>query len=107
MHHLPLPPDAGADGYWVKRGDGAAQSKEDVRFCKDEEALAQAKTDLRQRGVTDIVVQAHVTGDLVKFYGVEGADFFRRYYPTDDGETKFGDEASTAQHSIIPSPWNG
>ena len=100
MHHLPLPPDAGADGYWVKRGDGTAQSKDDVRFCQDEEALAQAKADLRQRGVTDIVVQAHVKGDLVKFYGVEGADFFRCYYPTDDGETKFGDEAlnGTAQH---------
>ena len=75
--------------------------------ARDEEALAQAKTDLRQRGVTDIVVQAHVKGDLVKFYGVEGADFFRCYYPTDDGETKFGDEASMAQHSTIPSPWNG
>ena len=45
-----------------------------------------------QRGITDIVTQAHVKGDVVKFYGVEGTGFFRYYYSGDDTETKFGDE---------------
>ena len=38
------------------------------------------------------MVTAHVMGDLVKFYGVRGTDFFRTYYPGDDGVSKFGDE---------------
>ncbi|MDE7089400.1 MAG: hypothetical protein K2O54_04710, partial [Prevotella sp.] len=50
-----------------------------------------------KRGVTDHVVMAHVTGDLVKFYGVRGTGFFRYFYPTDDGETKFGDEQYNGQ----------
>ena len=45
-----------------------------------------------QRGITDVVTQAHVKGDVVKFYGVEGTGFFRYYYSGDDIETKFGDE---------------
>jgi hypothetical protein len=31
-------------------------------------------------------------GDLVKFYGVAGSGFFRYFYPTDDRQSKFGDE---------------
>ncbi|MCR5077047.1 MAG: NTP transferase domain-containing protein [Prevotella sp.] len=92
-HHLPQPPAKGQDGYWVKRGDSAAQSHEDVRYCHDETELEQAKTDFLRRGITDFIVQAHVRGDLVKFYGVAGTDFFRCFYPGDDGDTKFGDEA--------------
>ena len=42
--------------------------------------------------MTDFVVSAHVVGDLVKFYGVGEGRFFRYYYPTDDGASKFGDE---------------
>ena len=43
-------------------------------------------------GIDDYVVSAHVVGDLVKWYAVDGG-FFRYYYPSDDGNTKFGDEA--------------
>lgn len=92
QHHVPMPPLTGHDGWWLKRGDTAAQSKDDVRFCKDEAQLEQAKADFRRRGVTDWVVSAHVVGDLVKFYAVRGG-FFRHYYPADDGISKFGDEA--------------
>lgn len=91
--NIPQPPAEGPDGYWIKRGDGAAQSKVDVCFCEDATALAKAKEAFRLRGIEDMVVQAHVPGDLVKFYGVEGTGFFRVYYPGDDGQTKFGDEA--------------
>lgn len=79
-------------GYWLKRGDAAAQSHGDVVFCKDKEALDEAKRQFQSRGITDMVVQAHLAGDLVKFYGVEGTGFFKTFYPSDDGQTKFGDE---------------
>jgi glutathione synthase/RimK-type ligase-like ATP-grasp enzyme len=88
---IPMPPMVGEHGYWLKRGDAAAQSKKDVVYCKDEQALTQAKVDFASRGITDVVVSAHVCGDLIKFYGVTGG-FFRYYYPSDDHRSKFGDE---------------
>lgn len=91
-NYLPLPPDKGNDGYWVKRADASAQSKEDVCFCHDWSEVEKIKSTFMQRGITDVVTQAHVKGDVVKFYGVEGTGFFRYYYSGDDTETKFGDE---------------
>ncbi|MBF1639167.1 nucleotidyltransferase family protein [Prevotella sp.] len=91
-NYLPLPPDKGDDGYWVKRADTAAQSKEDVCFCHDWSEVEKIKSTFMQRGITDVVTQAHVKGDVVKFYGVEGTGFFRYYYSGYDTETKFGDE---------------
>lgn len=89
---VPLPPLEGADGYWIKRGDAAAQAQGEVRYCKNVADLELAKENFSKRGISDCVVSAHVVGDLVKWYAVEGG-FFRYYYPTDDGKTKFGDEA--------------
>lgn len=91
--NIPVAPREGGDGYWIKRGDAAAQSSDDVVYCRDAEELAAAERRFELRGVTDYVVSAHVRGDLVKFYGVEGMGFFRVFYPGDDGITKFGDEA--------------
>ena len=115
---------------WLKRGDAAAQSKDDVVFCNDAEALKKAISDFEARGISDYVISRHVEGDVVKFYGVNslpfgatgvfraatdvaaapqrganpafatedgpgiGSSFFRHFYPTDDGQTKFGDETA-------------
>lgn len=89
---IPYPPAKGRNGYWIKRGDTAAQTKDDVVFCTTEDELLTAKKAFLARGIKDIVVQAHMKGDLVKFYGVADTDFFRVYYPGDDGVSKFGDE---------------
>lgn len=96
----PVPPKEGSNGYWLKRGDAAAQTSDDVMFATDKEALAAAVRTMRDRGIKDFVVSAHVMGDLVKFYGVGQGRFFRYYYPTDDGQSKFGDECrnGTACH---------
>ena len=101
-NHLPLPPDEGDDGYWVKRADAAAQSKEDVCFCHDWAEVEKIKSTFMQRGITDVVTQAHVKGDVVKFYGVEGTSFFRYYYSGDDTETKFGDEERNGKPQYYP-----
>ena len=93
----PLMSDRDADGYWVKRGDASAQCKEDVIFAADRQAVEEALERFRRRGVTEVLVTEHVVGDLVKFYGVQGTDFFRCFYPTDDGITKFGDEEHNGQ----------
>ena len=98
-HHIPMPAEEGKNGTWLKRGDAAAQSKGDVVFCPDRKALLKAIAGFTARGIYEYVTSAHVEGDLVKFYGV-GRRFFRYYYPTDDGFSKFGDEKrnGTAQH---------
>ena len=101
-NHLPLPPDKGDDGYWVKRADTAAQSKADVYFCHDRAEVEKIKSTFMQRGITDIVTQAHVKGDVVKFYGVEGTGFFRYYYSGVDTETKFGDEERNGKPQYYP-----
>ena len=88
----PVPPVEGSDGYWLKRGDAAAQESGDVVYVADKEGLAMAVKTMQRRGITDYVVSAHVVGDLVKFYGVGQGRFFRYYYPTDDGQSKFGNE---------------
>ena len=96
----PMPPEEGAYGYWLKRGDSAAQSADDVQFAASKSELAGKIRAFEARGITDYVISAHVVGDIVKFYGVLGTDFFRFFYPTDDGLTKFGDEShnGSARH---------
>lgn len=89
---VPVPAEDGYFGYWLKRGDGTAQTACDVRFAADKAEMLKVKAEMTAAGVTDIVVQAHVVGDLVKFYGVRGTQFFRTFYPGDDGQSKFGDE---------------
>lgn len=91
-NHLPLPPSEGEKGYWLKRGDQSAETQEDVCYCANRVELELAKERFQQRGIVEFMVQAHVEGDLIKFYGVEGTNFFRCFYPCDDGETKFGAE---------------
>ena len=101
-NHLPFPPDEGNDGYWVKRADASAQSKEDVCFCHDWTEVENVKSAFMQRGIINIVIQAHVKGDVVKFYGVEDTGFFRYYYSGDDTETKFGDEERNGKPQYYP-----
>ena len=99
----PVPPEEGPDGYWLKRGDAAAQSESDVQFAVDKAQLAEKIQDMGQRGISSYTVSAHVVGDLVKFYGVRGTGFFRYFYPTDDGDTKFSDESrnGSARHYVF------
>lgn len=93
----PRPSKEGTDGYWIKRGDAAAQEKGDVSFAADQGELEACIEKMRLRGIDRYTVSAHVCGDLVKFYGVRGTGFFRHYYPTDDGVSKFGDEQRNGQ----------
>ena len=89
---IPMPDDVGDHGYWVKRADMAALTHEDVVYASSREKAADVIAHFADRGISDVVVQAHIMGDVVKFYGVEGTGFFRIFYPGDDEITKFGDE---------------
>lgn len=78
---------------WLKRGDACAQVREDVVYAANSEQAQAALQAFRRRGILrDIVVCEHLEGDLVKFYGVEGTDFFQWDYAS-RGYSKFGLEA--------------
>lgn len=89
---LPAAPLTGEYGYWLKRGDEAAQSPKDVVFTANDSERDNAMQSFKERGITDVVVTAHVNGDVVKFYGVCGTGFFKTFYADDGNYSKFGDE---------------
>lgn len=57
---------------WLKRADVHATQEGDVSFAGSPAALAFNLERLRARGIARAVVQDHVEGDLIKFYGVAG-----------------------------------
>jgi len=75
---LPIPREAAFDessaGCWVKRGDVHATQAGDVVFAPDPATLARALSEMRGRGIERAVLQEHVPGDLIKFYGVGEVD---------------------------------
>jgi hypothetical protein len=57
---------------WVKRGDVHNTQEGDVTFAASPDAVRAALAGLVARGITQAVLQPHVEGDLVKFYGIGG-----------------------------------
>jgi len=57
---------------WLKRADVHAVQEGDVSFAGSPAALAANLERLRSRGIMRAVVQDHVDGDLIKFYGAAG-----------------------------------
>lgn len=97
-YHIPVPPQTGENGWWLKRGDSSATEKGDVVYCKDETELLRQRKAFAARGITDIVCQAHVPGDIIKFYSIRDR-MFRYFYPGDNGYSKFGaEEVNGAPH---------
>ena len=103
---IPLAPEKGDYGYWLKRADGVAENGGDVQYAADEAEAVEKEKQMREAGVGDVLVCAHVPGDLIKFYGVRDMDFFRYYYPGDDGKWKFSDEARNGKPQHFPFPEN-
>ena len=79
--------------YWVKRADGYTVESNDVAFVSDPSHLKQVLDSFAQRGLHRVVISEHLQGDLVKFYGVVGTDFFHWFYPQEAQHSKFGYEA--------------
>lgn len=84
--------------FWIKRGDGCAQVKEDTSYVTTPEEAEKVIDDFMQRGMERFIVQKHLPGDLIKFYGVEGTDFFDWNYAY-EGFSKFGlEEINGKEH---------
>ena len=78
---------------WIKRGDFHAMHKEDVSYCRHIEEAQEVLHEYFYRGIGRAVINRHLVGDLVKFYGVSGQPFFHWFYPFDEGHSKYGYEA--------------
>jgi len=55
---------------WVKRADVHNTQEGDVVYAPAADAVAAALRGLAARGISRAVIQPHVPGDLVKFYGI-------------------------------------
>lgn len=85
--------EAGFTSCWIKRGDFHAMHKEDVSYCRHPEEAQEVLHEYFYRGIKRAVINRHLKGDLIKFYGVAGQDFFYWFYPFDEGHSKYGYEA--------------
>jgi len=88
---------------WIKRGDFHAIHREDVSFSRNADEGCTILEEFARRGIETAVLCKHIFGDLVKFYGVRGTDFFFHFYPEEYQHSKFGNEAingKTEHYSI-------
>ena len=83
-------PDVGAPPVWIKRADVHNTQDGDVTLAPTRDAASEALAALAARGIPRAVIQPHVDGDLVKFYGVGtgagptgGPPWFRSFYHRD------------------------
>ncbi|MGD9772256.1 MAG: hypothetical protein AB7V54_10895 [Parabacteroides sp.] len=84
--------EEGMDNCWIKRGDFHAIHREDVTYVRHIEEAEGILSEYALRGIPNAVINDHLAGDLVKFYGVAGSDFFYWFYPFNMNHSKFGHE---------------
>lgn len=75
--------DNGLKAVWIKRADYHAQHKEDVSYCRSPEEAQEMLHEYYYRGIKRAVINRHLTGRPVKFYGVVGQPFFHWFCPFD------------------------
>lgn len=80
---------------WLKRGDVHAEHKEDVTLIYSKGELETTLEEFANRGIGNAIIQEHLPGDTIKFYGILGTDFLYWYYlngnnhvPFDENELK-------------------
>jgi hypothetical protein len=96
----PFDSDFPSVGLWVKRGDVHNTQPGDVVFAANRSEVEGALAGLAARGIPSAVLQRHVEGDLVKFYGVgeagreDGESWFQWFYHRDQKLSKYPFEAA-------------
>ena len=94
--------ERGFSRVWIKRGDFQTIHREDVSYCRHPEEAQEVLHEYFYRGINRAVINRHLVGDLIKFYGVSGTDFFYWFYPFDGGHSKYGYELINGQSRGIP-----
>jgi len=98
-HSFPLP-------CWIKRADVHSMQAGDVSFADSPEQLEQRLSALLVRGIARAVLQEHVTGDLIKFYGVREAQenaalsWFQWFYHRDQNLSRHPFELAELRQAV-------
>ncbi|MFA6584658.1 MAG: hypothetical protein WCS77_10210 [Elusimicrobiaceae bacterium] len=74
------PAFCGEKGVWIKRGDVHNTCDHDVVYVKTWADSAAVRADFESREITKVVIQEHIDGDLIKFYGVGPFKWFGWFY---------------------------
>ena len=69
------------DRCWIKRGESHSLHHEDVCYARHAEEAQELLQEFFLRGIKKAVINRHLDGELVKFYGVAGTPFFYTFYP--------------------------
>ena len=87
---------------WIKLPDAPTTKKEDICYITTRDELSVALREFNARGEEEVVLSQHLSGDLVKFYSVEGSQFIHTTYPTIEQYSKFGYEDHNDKVKLIP-----
>lgn len=93
---------SGIERAWIKRGDFHAMHKEDVSFVRHPEEAQEVLQEYFLRGIPRAVINVHLEGDLIKFYGIRGSSYFFWFYPFEAGHSKYGHEAINGPSQGLP-----
>jgi len=66
----------GIDRAWIKRGDSHTMHNEDVTFVRHPEEAQEILQEFFLRGIKRAVINRHLDGEMIKFYGILGTPFF-------------------------------
>lgn len=93
---------AGYTQCWIKRGDSYKMHKEDVSYARHAEEAQEVLQEYFLRGIRRAVINKHISGELVKFYGISGSPFFHWFYPFagDNGDASRDSEKPLAKFDI-------
>jgi glutathione synthase/RimK-type ligase-like ATP-grasp enzyme len=67
-------------GVWLKRGDVHNTCSHDVVYARDGAEAEAVCRDFASREISHVLLQKHVDGDLIKFYGVGPGRWFTWFY---------------------------
>ena len=98
----PMLHEAGFTSCWIKRGDFHAMHKEDVSYVRHADEAQEVLQEYLYRGINRAVINVHLVGDLIKFYGIRDTDYFYWFYPLDAGHSKYGWEAVNGVSRGLP-----
>ncbi len=73
---------------WVKRGDFHTVHKEDVSYVRSADEAQEVLKEYFLRGINQAVITKHLVGEHVKFYGVQGTQFFYCFTAADGAYTR-------------------
>lgn len=82
--------EAGFQNCWIKRGDFHSMHKEDVSYVRHADEAQEVLQEYFYRGITRAVINKHLSGDLIKFYGIRGSDYFFWFCPFKQEQSVYG-----------------